>query len=95
MARSDFEARSGRNSGAERDLMRQIDDLINEERALRERSEAHMGLSTTERERLSEVQVQLDRCWDLLRQRRAHVEFGQDPGAARTRPASQVESYEG
>jgi Protein of unknown function (DUF2630) len=93
MARSD-DARSGRVTGAERDIMREIDDLIDEERALRERSEARMGLSTTERSRLSDVEVQLDRCWDLLRQRRAHTEFGQDPRTARTRSASQVEDYE-
>jgi hypothetical protein len=74
--------------------MRQIDDLIDEERALRERSEEHMGLSEAERSRLADLQVRLDRCWDLLRQRRAHAEFGQDPGAARVRPASQVEDYE-
>jgi hypothetical protein len=39
-------------------------------------------------------QVELDQCWDLLRQRRARREFGQDPNAAKVRPASVVERYE-
>jgi hypothetical protein len=44
--------------------------------------------------RLQEVKVELDRCWDLLRQRRAREEFGQDPNDATARSADVVENYE-
>jgi hypothetical protein len=44
--------------------------------------------------RLEEVKVELDRCWDLLRQRRAREEFGQDPDGVAARPADVVENYE-
>jgi hypothetical protein len=44
--------------------------------------------------RLEEVRVELDRCWDLLRQRRAKEEFGQDPDEVSLRPADVVENYE-
>jgi hypothetical protein len=44
--------------------------------------------------RLHGLEVELDQCWDLLRQRRAKREFGQDPDEAEVRPPSVVESYE-
>jgi hypothetical protein len=44
--------------------------------------------------RLEAVKVELDRCWDLLRQRRAREEFGQDPDEVAARPADVVENYE-
>jgi hypothetical protein len=44
--------------------------------------------------RLEKIQVELDQCWDLLRQRRALREFGEDPDKAKVRPASIVEKYE-
>jgi hypothetical protein len=44
--------------------------------------------------RLEAVKVELDRCWDLLRQRRAREEFGLDPDDATARPADVVEGYE-
>jgi uncharacterized protein DUF2630 len=47
-----------------------------------------------DRGRLEEVRVSLDRCWDLLRQRRALEEFGMDPDAARARSDETVERYE-
>ena len=40
------------------------------------------------------LKVELDQCWDLLRQRRALREFGEDPNHAKVRPASVVEKYE-
>ena len=73
------------------DLIRQIDDLVDEEHQLRSRSD---GMSDDERARLRELEVQLDQCWDLLRQRRARSEFGEDPDAAQVRPASVVEGYQ-
>lgn len=45
-------------------------------------------------QRVEELKVELDQCWDLLRQRRALREFGKDPDQATVRPASVVEKYE-
>jgi hypothetical protein len=47
-----------------------------------------------EKARLEKLKVELDQCWDLLRQRRALREFGEDPDKAKVRPASVVEKYE-
>ena len=43
--------------------------------------------------RLETVRVELDQCWDLLRQRRALREFGGDPDQAKVRPPNIVENY--
>ncbi len=45
-------------------------------------------------ERLQDIEVMLDQCWDLLRQRRARREFGQDPDSAHVRDATVVEHYQ-
>ncbi|MFD3657814.1 DUF2630 family protein [Streptomyces sp. 24-1644] len=79
---------------ADQDIFDNIDELITEERALRDRSTAKMGLSAEEKARLRTVEVQLDQCWDLLRRRRALSEFGEDPSTAKVRPAEEVENYE-
>jgi hypothetical protein len=50
-------------------------------------------MTAAERTRLGDVNVQLDKLWDLLRQRRAREEFGQDPNTARGRSAKTVEEY--
>ena len=44
--------------------------------------------------RVEALKVELDQGWDLLRQRRALREFGEDPNQAKVRPASVVEKYE-
>jgi hypothetical protein len=72
------------------DLIRQIDDLVDEEHQLRSRSE---GMSDEERARLRHLEIQLDQCWDLLRQRRARAEAGLDPSATSPRDADTVEGY--
>lgn len=46
-----------------------------------------------EKARLSKFEIELDQCWDLLRQRRAKREFGEDPEAAQARSADVVEGY--
>ena len=51
------------------------------------------GPSEDRHDRLQEVKVQLDQCWDLLRQRRAREEFGEDPDEAEVRDARTVEDY--
>ena len=53
------------------------------------------ALAEEDRARLAKIQVELDQCWDLLRQRRARREFGQDPKAAHVRTPDVVENYEG
>jgi hypothetical protein len=74
------------------DIQRHIEELVAEEHRLLETLETK-SLVQQEHERLEEVQVQLDRYYDLLRQRRAREEFGQDPGTAALRPAETVERY--
>jgi hypothetical protein len=69
---------------------------VAEEHELRRREEAdskNAELLEDDKHRLRALQVELDRCWDLLRQRRAREEFGQDPDDARVRDADTVERY--
>jgi hypothetical protein len=75
------------------EVLGQIDKLVAEEQGLYER-ESHGRLEDGDHERLQEIKVSLDRCWDLLRQRRAHREFGLDPDDARARSAETVEHYQ-
>jgi Protein of unknown function (DUF2630) len=77
----------------EGDVLGRINELVGAEHALRERY--HRGELTAEAEhsQLRSLEVQLDQCWDLLRQRRARVSAGQDPDAAEVRPAGEVEGY--
>ena len=70
-----------------------IDRLVAEEHELWER-EAGGDASESDRERLRELKVSLDQCWDLLRQRRALREAGDDPDAADVRRPDVVEGYE-
>ncbi|MBD0708981.1 MULTISPECIES: DUF2630 family protein [unclassified Streptomyces] len=71
-------------------ILDDIGALVEEERALRGRTG---GLLPEEKTRLTELEVRLDQCWDLLRQRRAKAEYGEDPDSAAVRPAGEVESY--
>ena len=71
-------------------VLNHIDRLVKEEEQLYAQSE----LKADDRERLSKLKVELDQCWDLLRQRRALREFGSDPDKAKVRPAKIVENYE-
>jgi Protein of unknown function (DUF2630) len=74
-------------------VLGRIDELVAEEQRLFER-EGRGDLEAGDHARLEEIRVALDRCWDLLRQRRAHREFGLDPDDARQRSAETVEHYE-
>jgi hypothetical protein len=74
-------------------LLEQINDLVDQEHRLREQlGEGAIG-KTDENRRLREIEVQLDRCWDLLRQRKARREAGRDPEAAEPRSGGTVEGY--
>jgi Protein of unknown function (DUF2630) len=70
-----------------------IEQLVAEEHELYSRG-TEGGLSESEHRRLESIKVGLDRCWDLLRQRRALREAGLDPEGARVRDADVVEGYE-
>lgn len=72
-------------------VLSHIEALVAEEHRLFDRGE----LSNEEQKRLADVQLQLDRCWDLLRQRRALREFGGDPAQAHVRDADVVKKYIG
>src|SRR3954465_13438673 len=74
------------------DLIERIDNLVGEEHGLRERAEGQ-GLADNERERLENLEVALDQCWDLLPQRRALRHKGQDPDEAEGGGAGSVEGY--
>ncbi|HYX86101.1 MAG TPA: DUF2630 family protein [Gaiellales bacterium] len=74
------------------EVLGRIDELVAEEQRLYER-EGHGRLEPGDQARLREIQVSLDRCWDLLRQRRARREFGLDPDEAQPRSADTVEHY--
>ncbi len=67
-----------------------IESLVAEEHRLLDKGSA---LTADDRRRLDDVNVALDRLWDLLRQRRAREEFGQDPNQTQERPAEVVETY--
>jgi hypothetical protein len=73
-----------------------IERLVSEEKELRRREQDDRKDAeqlAADKDRLQSVQVELDRCWDLLRQRRAREEFGQDPDEAAVRDADTVERY--
>ncbi|MGZ3583962.1 MAG: DUF2630 family protein [Ktedonobacterales bacterium] len=74
------------------EIMQRIEELVNEEHDLFKRSERSQ-LEGDQRERLRSLQVNLDQCWDLLRQRRARREFGENPNEAKVRDANVVENY--
>ncbi|HEY3023168.1 MAG TPA: DUF2630 family protein [Actinomycetota bacterium] len=79
---------------ADEDIITRINDLAHEEHQLFEKESAGKA-STKERERLKEIEVQLDQCWDLLHQRRARRSAGMDPDQAAVRPETTVEGYVG
>ena len=78
------------NEGPDRNVRHHIEDLVKEEHRLRDTKTA----TDADKKRLEAIGVELDQCWDLLRQRRALREFGDDPGRARVRSADVVEKYE-
>lgn len=79
------------------EVLDRINRLVGEEQRLLQH-EAEAGPEgdhrDEDRSKLSEIQGMLDQCWDLLRQRRALREFGQDPDAARARDVGTVERYQ-
>jgi hypothetical protein len=72
-------------------VLTHIQDLVAEEHHLFDKG----SLDDAESRRLATIQVELDQCWDLLRQRRALRETGRDAGEAKLRPPEVVEKYTG
>jgi hypothetical protein len=72
-------------------VLKHIEELVAEEKKLY----AKGSVSDEEKQQLNRINLELDRCWDLLRQRRALREFGRNPDDAEVRPARTVENYRG
>jgi hypothetical protein len=71
-------------------MLAHIHELVAEEKKLRT---ANHGLVGEDRRRLEAIELELDQCWDLLRQRRAREEYGEDPDDAKERSVNEVEGY--
>lgn len=79
-------------AASDEDIVRRIGALVDEEHQLNNHPGEPVGPEGTER--LRQLEIQLDQCWDLLRQRRAKREFGDDPSEAHVRPGDVVERYQ-
>jgi hypothetical protein len=80
---------------SDQDILKTVNELVAEERDLRSKLQHHEIDETEEHHRLKALEVQLDQCWDLLRQRRALRSSGGDPDSATVRPENEVEGYLG
>lgn len=77
------------------DIQNRIKGLIDEEHGLRTRLSKGEITVDEENRRLRRIEVELDQCWDLLRQRRAKRQYGENPEEAQVRDAATVENYTG
>jgi hypothetical protein len=77
----------------EQQILSQISTLVDQEHQLRTRLRDGDVSSQDEHEQLAKLEGALDQCWDLLRQRRAKREFGQNVDDAQARPVDEVENY--
>lgn len=75
---------------SDKSILDHIADLVREEQKLR-----NQGATAVDPARIRDIEHQLDQCWDLLRQRRARREFGEDPDQAEVRDPRTVENYRG
>jgi hypothetical protein len=71
-------------------ILAHIHELVEEEKQLRA---GHHGMDSASRQRLESLEQQLDQAWDLLRQRRAREDTGEDPDVAHERSVNEVEGY--
>ncbi|WP_433497276.1 DUF2630 family protein [Sphaerimonospora sp. CA-214678] len=76
------------------EILGQIRQLVDEQHRLRASLAAGELTSEEEQSRIRLVERSLDRCWDLLRQRRARRDVGDDPDHTAPRPAGEIEDYE-
>ena len=79
----------------EHQILSQITALVDQEHQLRSQVQGREVSTAQEHEQLAALEGALDQCWDLLRQRRAKREFGQNVNEAHARPVEQVEKYLG
>jgi hypothetical protein len=77
----------------DKQILGHIDELIKAEHDLRKKLAAGELSTDQEHQQLRSTEEALDQCWDLLRQRRARREYGEDPGQAASRPVPEVEGY--
>jgi hypothetical protein len=75
------------------EILRNIEELVSEEHALMQQAEG-TGLDAEQQARMKQLEVSLDQCWDLLRQRRARRHGGLNPEDAHVRDESIVEHYQ-
>jgi hypothetical protein len=78
---------------SDNETLARIHDLVAQERELRERLVHRQIDESEENKRLRAIEIELDQCWDLLRQRRALRETGGNPSDASVRPGDEVEGY--
>jgi hypothetical protein len=78
----------------ERQILEQVQALVDREHELRERVQGGEIDPEEEQAQLRRVEEALDQCWDLLRQRRARRDAGQSPDEAVVRPVNEVEGYQ-
>ncbi len=75
------------------EILDRIHQIVDTRRELRRHLHDDPSDAEEARSRMRQLEESLDQCWDLLRQRRAKEEFGDDPGGAEARPVSEVEGY--
>jgi hypothetical protein len=78
----------------DKDIMSKITELIDTEHELRSQHSRGELSTEQEKERLRSTEEALDQCWDLLRQRRAKRDYGENPNDAAARPVPEVEGYQ-
>ncbi len=76
----------------DRTILQHIEELVNEEHALSQQAQGG-GLNEENHQRMQQLEVSLDQCWDLLRQRRARRSAHLNPDDATLRDPSIVENY--
>ncbi|MFL6047032.1 MAG: DUF2630 family protein [Propionibacteriaceae bacterium] len=75
------------------DILARIREMVDAEHELRRKMQDDPGEIPDAAQQLRNLEESLDQCWDLLRQRRAHREFAQNPDDSQPRPPEQVERY--
>jgi hypothetical protein len=75
------------------EILKHITELVDEEHELTNLAEQEGGMSEEEHARLKSLEISLDQCWDLLRQRRARRAAGLNPDEAQPRDPQIVEHY--
>jgi hypothetical protein len=78
---------------SEEKIRNRIEELVGEEHRLWE-AESRGEADEDARQRLGQLRLTLDQCWDLLRQRRALAEYGLDTSSASVRPPDVIERYD-